>query len=81
MGKRQSVPSESRSRCQAYIAAYRSIRINIKGSFGYGSDHQTAVDLLAMNRISIKELITNKVKLDDAEEAFRYVKVWKETKV
>jgi D-xylulose reductase len=56
--------------------------LNVKGSFRYGSgDYQTAVDLVATGRISIKELITGKVKFDDAESAFAEVKAGKGIKI
>lgn len=64
------------------IMAMCTKELNVKGSFRYGSgDYQTAVDLVATKRISIKELITNKVKFDDAEEAFRDVKAGKGIKI
>lgn len=57
------------------IMAMCTKELNVKGSFRYGSgDYQTAVDLVAGGRISIKELITGKVKFDDAENAFAQVK-------
>jgi D-xylulose reductase len=64
------------------IMAMCTKELNVKGSFRYGSgDYQTAVDLVSTKRISIKELITNKVKFDDAEEAFRDVKAGKGIKI
>ena len=57
------------------IMAMCTKELNVKGSFRYGSgDYQTAVDLVASGRISIKELITGKVKFEDAENAFAQVK-------
>lgn len=57
------------------IMAMCTKELNVKGSFRYGAgDYQTAVDLVAGGRISIKELITGKVKFDDAENAFAQVK-------
>lgn len=57
------------------IMAMCTKELNVKGSFRYGSgDYQTAVDLVATGRISIKELITGKVKFEDAENAFAQVK-------
>ena len=51
---------------------------NIQGSFRYGpGDYATAVDLLATGRVSVKELITGKVKFRDAEKAFHEVKASK----
>ena len=55
---------------------------NVKGSFRYGSgDYQTAVDLVASERISVKELITGKVSFEDAEKAFADVKAGKGIKI
>lgn len=60
------------------IMAMCTKELNVKGSFRYGSgDYQTAVDLVATGRISIKELISNKVKFDEAERAFEEVKAGK----
>jgi D-xylulose reductase len=57
------------------IMAMCTKELNVKGSFRYGSgDYQTAVDLVATGRISIKELISGKVKFEDAESAFAQVK-------
>lgn len=57
------------------IMAMCTKELNVKGSFRYGAgDYQTAVDLVATGRISIKELITGKVKFEDAEDAFAQVK-------
>ena len=56
--------------------------LNVKGSFRYGpGDYQTAVDLVATERISVKELITSKVKFNDAETAFADVKQGKGIKI
>ncbi|KAF2201633.1 GroES-like protein [Delitschia confertaspora ATCC 74209] len=56
--------------------------LNVKGSFRYGpGDYQTAVDLVATGRISVKELITGKVKFEDAESAFKDVKGGKGIKI
>ncbi|KAL5120421.1 hypothetical protein ACEQ8H_001711 [Pleosporales sp. CAS-2024a] len=57
------------------IMAMCTKELNVKGSFRYGpGDYQTAVDLVATGRISVKELITGKVKFDEAEQAFAQVK-------
>jgi D-xylulose reductase len=57
------------------IMAMCTKELNVKGSFRYGSgDYQTAVDLVASGRISVKELISGKVKFEDAEKAFAQVK-------
>ncbi|KAF2483793.1 putative xylitol dehydrogenase [Neohortaea acidophila] len=57
------------------IMALCTKELNVKGSFRYGAgDYATAVDLLATGRVSVKELITGKVKFRDAEHAFHQVK-------
>jgi D-xylulose reductase len=57
------------------IMAMCTKELNVKGSFRYGSgDYQTAIDLVASGRISVTELITGKVKFEDAESAFAQVK-------
>jgi D-xylulose reductase len=57
------------------IMAMCTKELNVKGSFRYGTgDYQTAIDLVASGRISVKELITGKVKFEDAESAFAQVK-------
>lgn len=64
------------------IMAMCTKELNVKGSFRYGSgDYQTAVDLVATNRISVKELVTGKVKFDDAEAAFKDVRAGKGIKI
>lgn len=64
------------------IMAMCTKELNVKGSFRYGpGDYQTAVDLVASGRISIKELITNRVKFEEAEAAFRDVKAGKGIKI
>jgi D-xylulose reductase len=64
------------------ITAMCTKELNVKGSFRYGpGDYRTAVELVASGRISIKELITNKVKFEEAEDAFRSVKEGKGIKV
>lgn len=52
--------------------------LNVTGSFRYKSgDYQLAVDLVADGRLDVKQLISKKVKFEDAEEAFRDVKAGK----
>jgi D-xylulose reductase len=64
------------------IMAMCTKELNVKGSFRYGAgDYQTAVDLVATGRICVKELITNKVKFDNAEAAFSDVKAGKGIKI
>jgi D-xylulose reductase len=64
------------------IMAMCTKELNVKGSFRYGSgDYQTAIDLVAGGRISVKELITGKVKFEDAENAFADVKGGKGIKI
>ncbi|KAF2091286.1 GroES-like protein [Saccharata proteae CBS 121410] len=49
--------------------------LTITGSFRYSQgDYQLVVDMLASGRLSVKELISQKVTFEDAEEAFRNVK-------
>lgn len=60
------------------IMAMCSKELNVKGSFRYGSgDYQLAVDLITSGRLSVKELITGKVKFTEAENAFKEVKAAK----
>ncbi|KAF2006716.1 hypothetical protein P154DRAFT_542066 [Amniculicola lignicola CBS 123094] len=64
------------------IMAMCSKELTMKGCFRYGpNDYQTAIDLLAEGRISVKELITNKVKFEDAEVAFQDAKDGKGIKI
>ncbi|KAF2470958.1 GroES-like protein [Lindgomyces ingoldianus] len=64
------------------IMAMCTKELNVKGSFRYGSgDYQTAVDMVSTGRVSVKELITDKVKFDEAENAFRDVKAGKGIKI
>ena len=64
------------------IMAMCTKELNVKGSFRYGSgDYQTAVYLVASERISFKELITGKVSFEDAEKAFADVKAGKGIKI
>lgn len=56
--------------------------LNVKGSFRYSSgDYQTAIDLVSHGRVSVKELISGKVKFQDAETAFKDVKAGKGIKI
>ncbi|KAK5170903.1 uncharacterized protein LTR77_004047 [Saxophila tyrrhenica] len=60
------------------IMALCTKEITAKGSFRYGSgDYTTAVGLVATGRLSVKELITGKVKFREAEAAFQDVKAAK----
>ncbi|KAI7125577.1 putative D-xylulose reductase, partial [Hortaea werneckii] len=64
------------------IGAMGSKELNVKGSFRYNSgDYSTAVGLVTNKRLSVKELITNKVKFTDAESAFQDVKAAKGIKI
>lgn len=57
------------------IGAMCAKEITVKGSFRYGSgDYQLAVDLVKEGKVSVKELISGKVKFRDAEKAFEDVK-------
>lgn len=49
--------------------------ITAKGSFRYGSgDYKLAVELISTGKVDVKQLITGKVKFEDAEQAFKAVK-------
>ncbi|RPB04387.1 GroES-like protein [Choiromyces venosus 120613-1] len=49
--------------------------ITLKGSFRYGpGDYKLAVDLIASGRVTVKDLITGRVKFEDAEKAFEQVR-------
>ncbi len=64
------------------IMAMCTKELNVKGSFRYGpGDYPTAIDLLSDGRISVKELITGKVKFEEAEKAFEDVKAGKGIKI
>jgi D-xylulose reductase len=48
--------------------------VNVKGSFRYSNgDYQTAISLMATGQVSVKELITGRVKFRDSEQAFKDV--------
>ncbi|KAH0123099.1 hypothetical protein KCU67_g17885, partial [Aureobasidium melanogenum] len=56
------------------IMAMCAKELNLKGSFRYGpGDYQLAVDLITSGSLSVKELITGRVKFEDAEQAFKDV--------
>ncbi|KAH0105152.1 GroES-like protein, partial [Aureobasidium melanogenum] len=56
------------------IMAMCAKELNVKGSFRYGpGDYQLAVDLITSGSLSVKELITGRVKFEDAEQAFKDV--------
>lgn len=56
------------------IVAMCCKEITMKGSFRYGpGDYKLAVDLIAHGRVSVKELVTGRVKFGQAEEAFNQV--------
>ncbi|KAE9984610.1 hypothetical protein BLS_001985 [Venturia inaequalis] len=64
------------------IMAMCAKELNVKGSFRYGSgDYALAVDLIESGRLNVKELISRKVKFEDAEEAFKDVKAGKGIKI
>ncbi|CAZ81257.1 unnamed protein product [Tuber melanosporum] len=49
--------------------------ITLKGSFRYGpGDYRLAVELIASGKVSVKDLITGRVKFEDAERAFEQVR-------
>lgn len=50
--------------------------ITLKGSFRYGpGDYGLAVELIASGRVTVKDLITGRVKFEDAEKAFEKVRI------
>ncbi|KAF2100315.1 putative xylitol dehydrogenase [Rhizodiscina lignyota] len=60
------------------ISAMGTKELNVKGSFRYSEgDYRLAVELISTGRISVKELITGKVKFEEAEQAFHDVKAAK----
>ncbi|KAF2139975.1 uncharacterized protein K452DRAFT_310340 [Aplosporella prunicola CBS 121167] len=57
------------------IVAMCAKELTITGSFRYSAgDYALAVQMIGLGRLSVKELITKKVKFEDAEEAFSNVK-------
>ena len=64
------------------IMAMCTKEITTKGSFRYGSgDYALAVSLVSRGKISVKELISRKVKFEDAEAAFGDTKAAKGIKI
>ncbi|KAI5803386.1 chaperonin 10-like protein [Peziza echinospora] len=56
------------------IVAMCCKELTVKGSFRYGpGDYKLAVDLISSGRVSVKELITGRVKFEQAEDAFKQV--------
>lgn len=56
--------------------------LTVKGSFRYGpGDWTLAVDLISSGRVKVKELISKKVKFEEAEEAFGDTKAAKGIKI
>lgn len=59
-----------------------SKELTVKGSFRYGpGDWALAIDLIGSGRVSVKELISKKVRFEDAEEAFGDTKAAKGIKI
>ncbi|KAK7518318.1 chaperonin 10-like protein [Phyllosticta citriasiana] len=53
--------------------------LNIKGSIRYTTGvYPAAVDLVASGKVKVKELVTNRFKFEEAEQAFELVKAAKE---
>lgn len=49
--------------------------LTVQSSFGYGSgDYQTALDMVAAEKINVKKLVSRKVTFEEAELAFQDVK-------
>jgi len=64
------------------IGAMGAKELNVKGSFRYNSgDYKTALDLIVSGRLSVKELVSGKVKFTEAEQAFNDVKAAKGIKI
>lgn len=56
--------------------------LNVKGSFRYKEgDYPLAINLVSTGGLSVKELITGKVKFKEAEKAFEEVKAGKGIKI
>ncbi|KAI9824630.1 MAG: hypothetical protein M1832_001720 [Thelocarpon impressellum] len=56
--------------------------LSVRGSFRYGpGDYELSVAMVADGRVSVKELVTGRVRFRDAEEAFRDVKAGKGIKI
>ena len=56
--------------------------LTVKGSFRYGpGDWTLSVDLISSGRVKVKELISKKVKFEEAEEAFGDTKAAKGIKI
>ena len=71
-----------RDECTFPIMAACTKELTIKGSFRYGpGDYKLATELVATGRVSVKELVTNKVEFENAEAAFEDVKAGKGIKV
>ncbi|KAL4869638.1 hypothetical protein BDV12DRAFT_167338 [Aspergillus spectabilis] len=67
-----------RSEMNFPIMAACTKELNLKGSFRYGSgDYKLAVQLVASGQIDVKQLISGTVKFEDAEQAFKDVKLGK----
>lgn len=67
-----------RSEISFPIMAACTKELNIRGSFRYGSgDYKLAVGLVASGKVNVKELITGTVRFEDAEQAFKEVKIGK----
>ena len=64
------------------ITAMGTKELTVKGSFRYSEgDYRLAVEMISTGKISVKELISGKVKFDDAEQAFKDVKAAKGIKI
>ena len=64
------------------IAVMVSKELTVKGSFRYGpGDWTLALDLISSGKVKVKELISNKVKFEEAEQAFGDTKAAKGIKI
>ncbi|XP_050305729.1 sorbitol dehydrogenase-like [Anthonomus grandis grandis] len=48
--------------------------VDIRGTFRYNNDYQTAIDMVASGKISVKPLITHHFKMEDTLKAFNTAK-------
>lgn len=71
-----------RDECTFPIMAACTKELTLRGSFRYGpGDYETALQMISMGNINVKELITKTVKFEDALQAFEDIKNGKGIKV
>ncbi|KAK7624129.1 hypothetical protein IWX50DRAFT_671236 [Phyllosticta citricarpa] len=75
MGGRFTQAGNGKSEITFPITAVCSKELTVTGSFRYSTgDYQLVVDMIASGKLQVKDLITKRVKFEDAEEAFQSVK-------